>query len=133
MKAVGFGALAGILALIFFNLGIAGPGPGRTVDAIDPGPVEATDAVGAGIIERARVAIVPQVLPSYISYCLYVFELNIRASVIIGLVGAGGIGFTLQTRLNFFDYTGVGLIILVIFVVVLIIDSISVWARSKLI
>jgi len=68
-----------------------------------------------------------------VSYVLYVFEINVRASVIIGLVGAGGIGFTLQQRLNFFDYTGVGLIILVIFVVVLAIDALSVWARSRLI
>lgn len=68
-----------------------------------------------------------------VSYILYVFEINVRASVIIGYVGAGGIGFTLQNRLNFFDYTGVGLIIVVIFAVVLVIDGLSVWARSRLI
>jgi phosphonate transport system permease protein len=67
------------------------------------------------------------------SFILYSFEINVRASVILGFVGAGGIGQLLYTRLNFFDYSGVGAIVAVTFVVVLVVDAVSVWARSKLI
>src|SRR5690606_14953958 len=87
---------------------------------------------GAGRVATIVYAVVPQIAATMVSYVLYVFEINVRASVIIGLVGAGGIGFTLQQRLNFFDYTGVGLIILVIFVVVRAIDALSVWATTRL-
>lgn len=127
------GPLPGAIALTLFSIGILAKLGSETVESVDPGPLEALRAAGAGRISTIVYAVVPQVAATMVSYILYVFEINVRASVIIGLVGAGGIGFTLQTRLNFFDYTGVGLIILVIFVVVLIIDSISVWARSKLI
>lgn len=127
------GPLPGAIALTLFSLGILAKLGSETVESVDPGPIEALRAAGAGRVATIVYAVVPQIAATMVSYILYVFEINVRASVIIGLVGAGGIGFTLQTRLNFFDYTGVGLIILVIFVVVLIIDSISVWARSKLI
>lgn len=133
VAAVGTGALAGILALIFFNLGIAAKLTSETVDAIDPGPVEATAAVGAGVIERARVAIVPQVLPSYISYCLYVFELNIRASVIIGLVGGGGIGNVIRVELSRFNYGRLSAVILTLFVVVFALDALSRALRRRLV
>src|SRR5690606_9678950 len=127
------GPLPGAVALTMFTIGVLAKLGSETVEAIDPGPLEALRAAGAGRAATIVYAVIPQVAATMISYILYVFEINVRASVIIGLVGAGGIGFTLQTRLNFFDYTGVGLIIVVIFAVVLIIDSISVWARSKLI
>jgi len=133
VAAVGTGALAGILALIFFNLGIAAKLTSETVDAIDPGPVEAADAVGAGVIERARVAIVPQVLPNYISYCLYVFELNIRASVIIGLVGGGGIGSVISVELARFNYDNLSAVIFALFVVVFVLDWFSRTMRRRLV
>lgn len=133
VAAVGTGALAGILALIFFNLGIAAKLTAETIDAIDPGPVEATYAVGAGVVERARVAIVPQVLPSYISYCLYVFELNIRASVIIGLVGGGGIGNVIRVELSRFNYGRLSAVILALFVLVFALDGLSRALRRRLV
>ncbi len=127
------GPLPGAIALTLFSIGILAKLGSETVEAIDPGPMEALRAAGAGRIATIVYAVVPQVAATMVSYILYIFEINVRASVIIGYVGAGGIGFTLQTRLNFFDYTGVGLIVVVIFVVVLAIDALSVWARSKLI
>ncbi|HLV11258.1 MAG TPA: phosphonate ABC transporter, permease protein PhnE [Trueperaceae bacterium] len=127
------GPLPGAVALTLFSVGILAKLGSETVEAIDPGPLEALRAAGAGRVATIVYAVVPQIAATMVSYVLYVFEINVRASVIIGLVGAGGIGFTLQQRLNFFDYTGVGLIILVIFVVVLAIDALSVWARSRLI
>lgn len=130
VAAVGVGPLAGILALILFNLGIAAKLTSETVDAIDPGPVEAAYAAGAGAIERARTAIVPQVLPNYISFCLYVFELNIRASVIIGLVGGGGIGNVIRVELSRFNYDRLSAVIIALFVVVFLLDHVSrAWRR----
>lgn len=127
------GPLPGAVALSLFSIGVLAKLGSETVEAIDPGPVEALRAAGAGRLATIIYAVVPQVAATMVSYILYVFEINVRASVIIGYVGAGGIGFTLQNRLNFFDYTGVGLIIVVIFAVVLVIDGLSVWARSRLI
>lgn len=127
------GPLPGAVALTLFSIGILAKLGSETVESIDPGPLEALRAAGAGRVATIVYAVVPQVAATMVSYILYIFEINVRASVIIGYVGAGGIGFTLQERLNFFDYTGVGLIILVIFIVVLAIDGVSVWARSKLI
>lgn len=127
------GPLPGAVALTMFTIGVLAKLGSETVEAIDPGPLEALRAAGAGRAATIVYAVIPQVAATMISFILYSFEINVRASVIIGLVGAGGIGFLLQVRLNFFDYTAVGLIIVVIFAVVLIIDGISVWARSKLI
>jgi len=127
------GPLPGAVALTMFTIGVLAKLGSETVEAVDPGPLEALRAAGAGRVTTIVFAVVPQVAATMISYILYSFEINVRASVIIGLVGAGGIGFLLQVRLNFFDYTAVGLIIVVIFAVVLVIDGISVWARSKLI
>lgn len=127
------GPLPGAVALTMFTIGVLAKLGSETVEAIDPGPLEALRAAGAGRMATIVFAVIPQVAATMISFILYSFEINVRASVIIGLVGAGGIGFLLQVRLNFFDYTAVGLIIVVIFAVVLIIDGISVWARSKLI
>lgn len=127
------GPLPGAVALTLFSIGILAKLGSETVESIDPGPLEALRATGAGRVATIVYAVIPQVAATMVSYILYIFEINVRASVIIGYVGAGGIGFTLQERLNFFDFTGVGLIILVIFIVVLAIDGVSIWARSKLI
>lgn len=127
------GPLPGAVALTLFTMGILAKLGSETVEAIDPGPLEALRAAGAGRNTAIVFAVVPQVAATMVSYILYSFEINVRASVIIGLVGAGGIGFLLDVRLNFFDYDAVGLIIVVIFAVVLIVDGLSVWARSRLI
>jgi len=89
---VGVGSLAGILALFIFNIGIAAKLTAETIDAVDQGPLEAADASGAGTFARARWAVQPQILPNFLSYALYIFELNIRSSVVIGYAGGGGIG-----------------------------------------
>jgi phosphonate transport system permease protein len=114
------GPLPGVVALSLFSTAILAKLGSETVESVDPGPLEALRATGAG-----RNAM--------IMFVLYVFEINVRASVIIGLVGAGGIGQVLLARLNFFAYGDVATIILVIFVLVLAIDALSVWARSRLI
>lgn len=127
------GPLPGVVALTFFTIGVLAKLGSETVEAADPGPLEALRAAGAGRNRTIVYAVWPQVSATMISYILYAFEINVRASVIIGFVGAGGIGQLLLRYLNFFDWPGMGTLILVIFVVVLLIDGLSVWARSKLI
>ncbi len=127
------GPLPGVVALTLFSMAVLSKLGSETVEAVDPGPMEAVRATGGTRDEVIVYAVVPQVAATMISYILYVFEINVRASVIIGLVGAGGIGQDLLARLNFFAYGDVSTIILVIFVLVLAIDALSVWARSRLI
>lgn len=133
VAVLGLGPLPGVFALIFFTIGVLAKLGSETVEAIDPGPLEALRAAGAGRNRTIIFSVIPQVAATMVSYILYVFEINVRASVVIGLVGAGGIGQLLNTYLSFFDYTGLAALIIVIFGVVLLIDGFSVWARSKLI
>lgn len=133
VAAVGIGPIAGILALILFNLGIVAKLTSESIDAIDPGPLEALDAAGATRWQRARVAIIPQVLPNYLSYCLYVFELNIRASAILGFVGAGGVGELIRLERGRFNYERLTVIILILLLVVLILDIVSQQVRKRLV
>lgn len=132
VTAVSIGPLAGILALIFFNIGVGAKLLSETVDAVDRGPLEAANAAGAAHVEMVRTAVLPQVLPNYVAYSLYVFELNIRASTVIGIVGAGGIGNTLNAQMGFFNFSNVGLIVLELFVLVLAIELVSIALRRRL-
>lgn len=133
VAAVGTGAMAGIPALIFFNIGVMVKLASETVDAVDPGPIEAARASGATRVEGAWHAMLPQILPYYLSYALYVFELNIRASVVIGLVGAGGIGNVINVQFARFRYDNLSALIVVLFIVVFLIDRASVSIRRRLI
>lgn len=133
VAVLGLGALPGVVALTFFSIGVLAKLGSETVEAVDPGPLEALRAVGAGRNRMIVFAVIPQIAATMVSYMLYVFEINVRASVVIGFVGAGGIGVLLQTYMGFFDYAGLGTLIIVIFFVVLLIDGFSVWARSRLI
>ncbi len=128
---VGVGTLAGTLALFIFNIGIAAKLTSETIDAVDPGPLEAADAAGLGTLSRARWAVQPQILPNFLSYALYVFELNIRASVVIGYAGGGGIGYLIQVQFARFNYENVSALVISMFLVVLIIDQLSQYFRRR--
>lgn len=131
--AVGYGnPFAGALAMIMFSLAIMAKLLSETVDAINPGPLEAGRASGAWHSQMIQYTAFPQVSPNYVAYAFYIFELNIRASVIIGFVGAGGIGRLLDERRNFFQWDQVMAIVMVIFVMVLLIEAVSIYARRKL-
>ena len=131
--ALGFGPFPGALAMIAFSLAIMAKLLSETVDAIDEGPLEAARATGSTHIQVIRHAALPQVLPNYVAYALYIFELNVRASVVLGFVGAGGIGRLLNEQRNFFQWDRVLAIVIVIFVAVLIIEAISITARRRLV
>lgn len=133
VAAVGSGPMAGIIALIFFNVGVNAKLTSETIDGVDIGPIEAADASGANRFQRAWAAIVPQIMPNYASYSLYVFELNLRASLVIGIVGAGGIGQVIQVQFARFNFENVGAIVAALFVVVFVIDRVSIYLRRRLV
>lgn len=133
VAALSIGPLAGILALIFFSIGVVAKLLSETVDGIDLGPIEAARATGAGRVQTVWTAALPQVLPNYVAYSLYVFELNIRASTVIGIVGAGGIGNVLNTQLKFFNYPNVAIVIIELFALVFVIEQVSIWLRRRLV
>jgi phosphonate transport system permease protein len=133
VAAVGIGPLPGVLALILFNIGVTAKLLSETVDGVDPGPIEAADAAGSNRTQVVRWAILPQVLPNYVAYSLYVFELNIRASAVLGIVGAGGIGNNINTARKFFQYDNLSVILIEIFVLVFVIELASIWLRRRLV
>lgn len=126
------GPLPGVVALTIFTMAVLAKLASETVEAVDPGPLEALRATGAGRNRMIVFAVLPQIAATMTSYILYVFEINVRASTVLGLVGAGGLGQLLVTYLNFFDYEGIAVLIIVIFAVVLVIDAASVYLRSRL-
>jgi len=93
---------------------------------------EAVRAVGGSWLEMIRYGAIPQALQTYVSYALYAFELNVRASMVLGLVGAGGIGMILESQRANFEYERVTMIILFVLVAVLIIEQFSSYIRNKL-
>ncbi|MGF2615427.1 phosphonate ABC transporter, permease protein PhnE [Rossellomorea vietnamensis] len=129
----GIGIFPGIVALIIFSLGILAKLISETIESVDMNPIEAMQASGSNTLQSISFALVPQVLPQFTSFVLYVFEINIRASVVLGLVGAGGIGLVLSQQLKFYNYPNAMLIILVIFAVVVIIEYISTKIREAIV
>lgn len=133
VSAVGIGPLPGIAALILFNIGVVAKLQSETVDGIDVGPIEASRAAGGNRLQTVRWAVLPQVLPNYVAYSLYTFELNIRASTVLGIVGAGGIGRILLREYKFFNFSNVSVIVVELFVFVFVIELISITLRRRLV
>ncbi|SIQ82385.1 phosphonate transport system permease protein [Alkalispirochaeta americana] len=132
VAGIGLGAFSGMLALTIFSTAVIAKLASESLEAIDHGPIEALQAVGANKLEVIRFAVVPQMLSFYASYTLYVFEINIRASTVLGLVGAGGVGVLLRTSLDLFRYANAATTILITFVFVMIIDYTSTRMRERL-
>ncbi|RKP44269.1 phosphonate ABC transporter, permease protein PhnE [Cohnella endophytica] len=128
----GYGPLAGTLALSFFSFGILSKWAYEAIETIEDGPLEAMTAVGAGRLQWIHYGVVPQVMPQFIGFVMYMFEINIRAAAILGIVGAGGIGIYLNRTLGMFRYDQTFIIILFTLAIVLIIDAVSSKVRGKL-
>jgi phosphonate transport system permease protein len=133
VAAVGIGPLAGIAALVLFNVGVIAKLLSETVDGIDTGPLEAARAAGGDRLQTVRWGALPQVLPNYVAYSLYTFELNVRASTVIGIVGAGGLGNLIFTQYRFFNWSNVSVIIVELFAVVMTIEFLSIALRRRLV
>jgi phosphonate ABC transporter permease subunit PhnE len=123
--AMSFGPAAGVGALSFFACAIIAKLTSESADNINPKPIEAVEAVGAGRLHVIRYAVLPQLIPAFIDHVIYVFELNVRVSAVMGYVGAGGIGMQLTTALEWRNYPQVLTIALLIFALVLVIDAVA--------
>lgn len=126
------GTFAGTVAISIFTFGIVAKMLFESIETIDMGPFEAMEALGANKFQAFWSACVPQILPVYLSHSLYCFEMNIRASAILGYVGAGGLGITINERVGWRDYNGLGMVLLALFVVVVAIEFFSEHLRKKL-
>lgn len=126
------GTFSGTIAIAIFTFGIVAKMLFESIETIDMGPFEAMEALGANKFQTFWSACVPQILPVYLSHCLYCFEMNVRASAILGYVGAGGLGITINERIGWRDYNSLGTVLLSLFVVVVIIDFFSEYLRKKL-
>ena len=125
VAAVGLGPFAGVLAIALHNAGILGKMFAEQIEEIDEGPLDALRAAGAGTWQRIVFGVLPQVLPDWIGIILYRFETNIRISTVLGMVGAGGIGYELIASMKLFAYEDTAACVLVILALVLVADLIS--------
>lgn len=131
--AYGFGPIAGVLALGLHSAGFLAKFYAEDIENADKRPQEALEAIGAGKLKTLWYAVLPQVMPQYIAYTLYILDRNVRMATVVGLVGAGGIGQELKGRFDLFQYGHVATILIAIFVVVFFLDQISARLRAKLI
>ena len=125
------GTFSGTVAIAIFTFGIVAKMLFESIETIDMGPFEAMEALGANKFQAFWSACVPQI-PVYLSHSLYCFEMNVRASAILGYVGAGGLGITINERIGWRDYNSLGMVLLSLFVVVVAIDFFSEYLRRKL-
>lgn len=126
-------AYAGTLAIGVHSIGTLGKLTAEVVEGIDPGPVEAARAVGGRPFQVQRWGVLPQVMPEVIAFWLYRFEINIRASAILGVVGAGGIGEALTQSMVFGRLERAGMIVIVVIVATILIDYVSGTIRRRII
>lgn len=128
----GLGTLAGTIAIGIFTFSYVGKILFEQIETVDMGAYEAMEALGASKFYAFRYAIVPQVLPGYIANCLFCFEGNVRYASILGYVGAGGLGLILKEKTGWREYDKVGMILLMLFVSVIVIEYVSHAIRKKL-
>jgi phosphonate ABC transporter permease subunit PhnE len=129
VKAVGFGALAGMLALVVASLGFLSKLVAEAVEEMSMPQVEAVRATGAPFLALVIMGVLPQVMPRFIGFSAYQLDSNLRNSALVGLVGGGGIGATLFTAFQRFDYDFVLTIVLAIIAIVMVGEILSGWMR----
>ncbi|HEY0071634.1 MAG TPA: phosphonate ABC transporter, permease protein PhnE [Chloroflexia bacterium] len=130
---VGLGPFAGMLALVVHSIASLGKLYSEAIESIDPGPVEALTATGANRLQVIMYAVVPQFIPQFLSFTMYRWDINVRMSTVIGIVGGGGIGFILVQYINLLRWPQAGTAIWIIAVVVILMDWISTKVRTAVI
>lgn len=128
----GLGTMAGTVAIAIFTFAYVGKQLYELIETVDMGSYEAMESMGANTIYAFTAAVLPQVLPAYLSTCLFCLEGNVRYAAILGYVGAGGLGLILNEKIGWREYDSVGMILIVLFGTVLIIEAISHYIRKKL-
>ncbi|QOD86025.1 phosphonate ABC transporter, permease protein PhnE [Weissella viridescens] len=129
---VGIGPMAGVGALTIFSFGMVSKLFYESIETIDEGPVEALTAAGANHVQTIFFSVIPQVFNQFLSYFLYTLEINVRASTVLGYLGAGGVGLYLDQTLSMFLYSRTAIVIIGILIVVVVVDGISNYLREAL-
>ena len=133
VAVMGLGAMAGVFAIAVRSVGFIAKMSAEAIEDIDHGPVEAIRAVGGGPFQVFLYAILPQVLPQVVGVIIFEWEINIRRSAILGLVGAGGLGLVFFRQMNTFNYHGVTSVIVAILFIILIGEAVSHAIRRRMI
>jgi phosphonate transport system permease protein len=133
VSAVGLGPFAGVLAIALHATGMLAKFCAEEVEGVDKGQIEALQATGATKMQVILFAVIPQVIPAFISYAIYRLDVSIRSATVLGLVGAGGLGFSLIQTMKLFKYHQTATCILVIFVLVFVSDWICEKLRARVI
>ncbi|GAA5173401.1 phosphonate ABC transporter, permease protein PhnE [Pseudonocardia eucalypti] len=132
VTAVGLGPFPGVLALICHNVGVMGKLWAEALEDADPGPALALRTAGAGRLQIAAHALLPMVTPRLAGLLLYRFDVNVRSSLVLGLVGAGGIGFLINQSIQLFQFDEMLTHILVVLVLIVAVDRLSALVRHRL-
>ena len=130
--AIGFGAMPGVLALGLHTMGFLAKFYAEDIEHINKGPIDALKSSGATKSQIISFGVIPQILPSFVANNLYILDRNVRMATMLGIVGAGGIGYELQSSFRMFEYERVSAIIILIFVTIFLIDHLSAFIRSKI-
>ncbi|MBS0427319.1 MAG: phosphonate ABC transporter, permease protein PhnE [Proteobacteria bacterium] len=130
VAAVGLGPFPGVLALAVHGAGMLGKFFSESIEEIDQGPIEALRATGAGPVQTIVFGVIPQVVTAWIAVVLYRFETNLRQATVLGMVGAGGIGFELVGSMKLFQYQDTATCIVVIIAMVMVADYVSTRLRA---
>ncbi|MDQ8737563.1 phosphonate ABC transporter, permease protein PhnE [Paenibacillus sp. LHD-38] len=133
VASFGLGKLVGTLSLIIVSIGMLVRCFAESLEEIDMGQVEALRATGASYAQVMTQAVLPQFLPSFVGWSLYNLEINVRASTIVGMVGGGGLGFTIQSGLKLFQYKEVSMAVLLVLAIVLVTEFMTNRIRERII
>lgn len=133
VRAVGLGPLAGIMAITLSDTGTLAKLFSESVENVDRRQIDGVTATGGNLLQTLRFAVLPQVLPMYLSSALYMFESNVRSATILGIVGAGGIGFQLSDRIRAHHWEEASFILILILITVAVIDNVSRRLRMRII
>jgi phosphonate transport system permease protein len=128
---VGLGPFPGILALTLHTIAALGKLYSESIESIDPGPIEAIQATGANWVQTVIYAVIPQIIPPFVSFTIYRWDINVRMSTVIGLVGGGGIGFLLIQWIRLLDYSAAGIAVWFIAITVAVLDYVSSEIRQR--
>jgi phosphonate transport system permease protein len=123
--AVGLGPFAGIIALTIHGIAALGKLYSEAIESIDSGPLEAINATGANWLQLVWYGVIPQIIPPFVSFTIYRWDINVRMSTVIGMVGGGGIGYLLVQWIRLLDYRSAGIAIWFIAITVAILDYVS--------
>lgn len=132
VSAVGLGPFPGVLALALHGMGMLGKFFAESIEEIDDGPLQALRSAGASQLQIIAFGVVPQAITAWIAVVLYRFEVNLRSATVLGMVGAGGLGFELVSSLKLFRYQETATCIIVITVMVVAADMLSNWLRGRI-